>query len=50
MGDAIDIDGVRFFECTDNLIVNEKDQVIGLPIDLSKDQCLQEIHSLIYVR
>jgi hypothetical protein len=36
MGDAIDINGVRFIDSTDNLIVDEKDQVIGLPIDLVK--------------
>jgi len=28
-GDAIDIDGVRFIDSTDSLIVDEKGQVIG---------------------
>jgi len=36
MGDAIDIDGVRFIDSTDSLIVDEKGQVIGLPINLVK--------------
>jgi hypothetical protein len=42
MCDAISIEGLRFIDGTDNLIVNEKRQVIGLPIDLIKRSVLSD--------